>query len=114
MRTVETTLIVVLVIPLAALLIATAIAYGYFGRRTINRFPAINVGPPLKLTWEDCTKCTSGTQWWDGSQWTTIPEHVRVVQENSRYFEPRQMNVRKCPHCQLGGWWRDKTDSESK
>jgi hypothetical protein len=87
-------------------------AYGdaarVFGPRTIRHFPAVGHGPPSQLRWESCTRCSAGTQWWNGTDWIPFADHAKMVRDGNPFFEPKQANSRKCPHCQMGGWWRDE------
>lgn len=89
-------------IPFGALILATLIAYVFFGPRTIKHFGH-------DLTWVKCTDCTAGTQWWDGEKWGPIPPHARRVTEGVFTIEPPQANVRKHPQClgTPGGHWVD-------
>jgi len=99
--------VIVSLVTIACLALAFAIATWGFGPHTIRHF-----GHDMKFI--PCRRCTAGTQWWTGSHWGPIPKHARTVQDGVHTFEPIQANVRKCPHCQLGGHWRDQGLQESR
>ena len=83
---------------------AYAAAIFFFSDRTIKAFGTVK----SLLRWEDCSRCTAGTQWWNGEYWGPIPPHARRMAEGGRYIEPAQANVRKCSKCIGGGWWLPK------
>jgi len=87
--------------------LATLIAFYVFGPRTIRHF-----GHNMKFI--PCKRCTAGAQWWNGKHWGPIPKHARMTQQGVSTFEPKQANIRKCPHCQLGGHWTDRGLQEAR
>lgn len=81
-------------------------AYAIYAGRTV-----LHLGRSGTLKWRKCRYCTAGSQWLDPdlSGWGPIPEDVRIVQDGGTHFEAPQGNIRRCPHCQLGGHWVDKS-----
>jgi hypothetical protein len=51
-----------------------------------------------------CPHCTVGVQVLTKKGWGKIPMHIRIAQEGSRIFHPRQANIRNCPECSGKGF----------
>jgi hypothetical protein len=98
-----------LAVPISIAMVLVTIGIVRANHRNNGSFQLlISHGEGKQGYWHPCKDCSGGAQTLiEDKGWGPIPDHWKIVQPDSPYFESKMANVRNCGTCTgAGGFWR--------